>query len=242
MIGKTHWAKTHANQDVLSKTQLVPVILMNQLFLAFAWFFGNNSSMQPAIENLALLAMCFFALCACAENSLIRRLDFIALSWTGLFGALLEEPSLRVGVTILAASALTQMLYVTAVLLCCKIAIHEKAPIHLAKTRGLAHILPEHSGILMMILLLLSSIPGSAFFLLEDLGIATLISHSWTDAGLVLVGSILIAASLWTACTTVLYGAHPGKQKQQTETGLAPYRYTLGLLLVCNLLPFLWVS
>lgn len=229
------------DQQPLGKTQLLPVILINQLFLLFVWIFGSNSDIQPIVENFALIVMCFFSLCACAENSLIRRLDFVALSWTGLFGALLEEPSLRVGFTILAASTLTQMIYVVAVLLCDKMATYENSPINLTKTRGLAQTLPEHSGILMTLLLLLSSIPGSAFFLLEDLGIATLISHSWIDAFLMLLGNILIAASMWTACSQVLYGRHPGNASFQEETGLTAFRLALGFLLVCNLGPFMWI-
>jgi formate hydrogenlyase subunit 3/multisubunit Na+/H+ antiporter MnhD subunit len=107
-------------------------------------------------------------------------------------------------------------------------------------SRGIVQRLPQHTGLMQVLMLLFSCVPGSAFFFIEDMGIEALLHHSWVAVGIILGSNALIAVALWSGCTDIFLGRHTTEEGRQTESGLLPYRAAIAVLLGLNLMPFLW--
>ena len=135
---------------------------------------------------------------------------------------------------------LTQLTYLLAILLTIKMEKLSQERFVIGMSRGIVQRLPQHTGLMQVILLLLCCVPGSAFFFIEDMAIEGLLDHSWLAVCIVLFCNTLMAIGLWGAFTDIFLGRHTTEQSSSSESGLFPYRAAIGLVVGLSLMPFLW--
>jgi phage shock protein PspC (stress-responsive transcriptional regulator) len=223
----------------MSVRQIV-MILIGNLMVAAAGLLSMSPDARAVLQILALVVLVVMSLCAFAECQLLRRLNYAWAGWAAVFVALMQEPSMRTGALLAVGWALTQMTFLLAVLLTDKMERLERQRFVVGVSRGIVQRLPQHAGLMQVLLLLFSCVPGSAFFFIEDMGVEALLHHSWVAVGIMLGSNALIAIALWSGCTEIFLGRHTTEEGRQTESGLLPYRAAIAVLLGLNLMPFLW--
>lgn len=223
----------------MGRRQLIIVLISNAM-VAAAGLSTLSPGAQVVAQDLALVALAVMSLCTFVERRLLRLLNFAGAGWTAVFIALFQEPSIRPGMMLAVGWALTQMTFLLAVLLTYKMQRLEKQRFVIGVSRGIVQRLPQHTGLMQVLLLLLSCVPGSAFFFIEDMGVEGLLDHSLLAVFIVLVSNALMAIGIWSGCTDIFLGHHTAGDGRLDESGLLPYRAAIAVLLGLNLMPFLW--
>lgn len=187
----------------------------------------------------------FFALVAWQEKNLLHRLHWVWLAWGSCFVLLTraahgaEEGGLRALSFFLLGGA--QLLFVLASRLIARLAAATRTPLFSGRISGLWIERPDAAGILLTIFLFISCSPGGAFFILEDLALASTVQLG-PLAVMALVGIQLLASiSLWEGFGQIFMGS--SSERHQPEAGaerLFLYRWGLLAVLVAGLCPALF--